>query len=266
MKIVYFMGGLGNQLFQYVFMKNLKELYPNERICFSIRSYLRLHTHGYFLLRNVDGKRQNFYNSKKFILIKDENKNHENKANCLYIGYWQDIKYIKNITPDDIKRVIVNANKVSNSPYYKIIKETKNSVSIHVRRGDFLGNKLYSGICTPEYYKNSVDLINQKIQNPHFFVFSDDIEWCKENLDFSGAQVTFVRSKSYGKKSAMDMLLMGECQHNIIANSSYSWWGQFLNNNKEKIVVAPKKWVNEACDAFPDGKVNLNSFPYMMCI
>ena len=102
--------------------------------------------------------------------------------------------------------------------------------------------KIYGNIATPKYYKESIKLIEEKIENPTFFVFSNDMEWVKENIQIN-SRVFYVDINS-GDDSYKDMQLMSKCKHNIIANSSFSWWGAWLNENKNKIVVAPKKWVN----------------------
>ena len=122
--------------------------------------------------------------------------------------------------------------------------ENCNAASLHVRRDDYLSTTYaygFGGICTTAYYQNAIAYMKEKTIDPAFFVFSDDINWCRENLDVEGA--TFVDC-NHGDESWQDMFLMSKCKHNIIANSSFSWWGAWLNNNTNKIVVAPDRWWN----------------------
>lgn len=120
-----------------------------------------------------------------------------------------------------------------------------NSVSLHIRRGDYITSKItnkFHGTCCLGYYKKAMKLINKKVKNPKYFVFSDDIYWVKKNLEIKNA---FYVDDNVGDKSYIDMQLMSMCKHNIIANSSFSWWAAWLNNNPNKIVIAPKKWFND---------------------
>jgi len=121
--------------------------------------------------------------------------------------------------------------------------KNKNSVSIHIRRGDYLAKVSLEvlGLLPLEHYQNGIELINSKIDAPSFYFFSDDIQWAKKNFQIPNA--TFV-SGNISKDHIEDLYLMSQCRHNIIANSSFSWWGAWLNDNPDKIVVAPKKWFN----------------------
>lgn len=121
-----------------------------------------------------------------------------------------------------------------------------NSVSIHVRRGDYLSEinrGLFGNICTLYYYSNAISIIQKEITAPHFYIFSDDVAWVKGNLKID-SPVTFVDFNT-GENSFEDMRLMSLCRHNIIANSSFSWWAAWLNDNPSKKVIAPSKWIND---------------------
>jgi hypothetical protein len=121
-----------------------------------------------------------------------------------------------------------------------------NSVSIHIRRGDYVTNKRHSKVfspCSHDYYSRAAKLIADQQPNPHYFVFSDDIGWAKANLEFE-YPTTFVDVNDEAH-SHEDMRLMSLCNHNIIANSSFSWWGAWLNVNPEKVVIAPQKWFSD---------------------
>ena len=123
---------------------------------------------------------------------------------------------------------------------------------MHIRRGDYVSNpttnKLH-GTCSLEYYHNAVDIIAAKVSNPHFFIFSDDHEWARNNFKID-YPLTFVAHNNAGKNYE-DMRLMSLCKHHIIANSSFSWWGAWLGSNPKKIVCAPRGW-------FKDKSLNTN--------
>ena len=120
--------------------------------------------------------------------------------------------------------------------------QLNNSVSIHVRRGDYLNGYYFETlgkICDIDYYKRAIALINKEVNDPYFYIFSDDPGYVAENLKIENATyVDFNR----GRDSWQDMYLMSQCKHNIIANSTFSWWGAWLNTNLNKIVIAPNRW------------------------
>lgn len=141
------------------------------------------------------------------------------------------------------------------------IKET-NSVSLHVRRGDFLNAaniNLFGDVCTLNYYTKAVELIESKVSNPHFFVFSNDLIWVKEK--FKIKNVTYIDCNS-GNNSWKDMCLMSLCKHNIIANSTFSWWGAWLNKKSDKIVVSPSRFLknDEFTDVYPDSWTKISEY------
>jgi hypothetical protein len=124
-----------------------------------------------------------------------------------------------------------------------------NSVSIHVRRGDFADAKSTGNIYPvygQDYYKKAVRLICEKVAKPKFYIFSDDIEWATDNLDFIENSV--IVSHNSIDNGAEDLRLMSQCKHNVITNSTFSWWAAWLNRNSEKIVVCPEKWRNDSVD------------------
>lgn len=122
----------------------------------------------------------------------------------------------------------------------------ENAVSVHIRRGDYVQKQRYEetyATCSPGYYKNAVEYIAQRHPEPIVYVFSDDIPWVKKNIRFP--YKTIYVGHNSGKDSYNDMRLMSLCKHNVIANSSFSWWGAWLNPNPDKIVVAPMKWFKD---------------------
>lgn len=262
MIIINFKGGIGNQLFQYAFYLYIKK-HVQEEIFIDTNLYKKIKMHNGFLLNNIFNtnlKEINIETAKKYsnnyytllnkILKKviGLKKSHivENQfsldkiknLNVSYLdGYWQNPKYV--FENDNLlrKKIIYD---VSKKKYFNLIKE-KNSVSIHIRRGDYLNhNDIFGNICTEEYYKRAINLVFEKIDDPYFFIFSDDIKWAKNNFGYL--------EKSFfleGNKDYEDLFLMSECKHNIIANSSFSWWASWLNKNPEKIIISPSRWYND---------------------
>lgn len=160
-------------------------------------------------------------------------------------GFWQTEKYFK-----DIEQIIRRELTLRHAPdtrheqMISLMKDTE-SICLHVRRGNFLipqYNK-HHGICPPDYYERAVKAITKKIKKPHFFIFSDDMTWVKENLSLD-FPTTYVDING-PEKDYEDIRLMSSCKHHILANSSFSWWGAWLSNNKSQIVFYPSKIVRK---------------------
>ena len=151
--------------------------------------------------------------------------------NNYYIGYWQAYRYIL-----DLEFKLKDSQNLINTKVKEKILNS-NAVSIGVRRGDYV--KLGVIICDIEYYKKAINLIDKKLDNPIFYIFSDDIQWCRKNIKLSDKHFFVEANKDTPFEN---MELMSLCKHNIISNSTYEWWGAFLNKNEKKIVIYPKKW------------------------
>lgn len=120
-----------------------------------------------------------------------------------------------------------------------------NSVSLHIRRGDYVSNpRIYDkhGVCPISYYKQAVRLITENYSNAKFFVFSDDIEWAKNILDFIRDKQIIEHFENSNHSDVQELWLMSQCKNHVIANSSFSWWGAWLSKNDNKLIVAPRKW------------------------
>ncbi len=167
------------------------------------------------------------------------------KDNVHFNGYWQSEKYFKAYRSELLKQFTLKKEiQPATQKYKRNIIETE-SISLHIRRGDYLTNRKPNrefGVCNLDYYKNAVLSIKQQANNPVFFVFSDDMIWAKDNLDFID-DITFVELKETASAHE-EMHLMSLCKHHIIANSTFSWWGAWLNQNPDKMVIAPQKWFN----------------------
>jgi hypothetical protein len=165
--------------------------------------------------------------------------------NSYLSGYWQSEKYLQEfqseiITDFSFSTLLMGLNKAIAS---EIQRDDQTSISLHIRRGDYVSDPkamAYHGLCSLDYYLKAIDYLNREVDKTHFFIFSDDPQWVQKNLHIKHPH-TFVAHNS-GEQSYQDMRLMSLCRHNIIANSSFSWWGAWLNLSKDKIVIAPKRW------------------------
>jgi len=299
MKIICLFNGLGNQMSQYAFYlsqaENQKVLYST----YYMRRRIKDHN-GYELYKlfNIPDQRhflldlfirfirkleifENKPHTNKFVLfvfkilniigikiIKERKDYCFDKNNLLpckgigiYIGGWHSEKYFK--TKEQLIRNTFQfdqslLNRLSSKYLEKIMSE--NSISVHIRRGDFLSayhSKIYGNVCSLSYYNKAIKLITDKIANPSFYVFSNDISWIKENLTIPNP--TYVEHNT-NEDSWQDMYLMSQCKHHIIANSTFSWWGAWLGENKNKMVVAPDRFVStkETPDIFPEEWIKIN--------
>lgn len=285
-------GGLGNQMFQYAFCTTLNKRGNKARLSFSCYFYNN-HHNGFDLARafkiklspylqainfflsnagflyknklaaglfrrvvNFYEKKQNLYKEKKEFIFDSMA---FSQQQVYFIGTWQSELYFKNIAEHVKKEFVFNPPQdVINTNLIKEIKNC-NAVSIHLRRGDYLNsqwNKRHYIIKDLSYYSNAITIINEQVTDPHFFIFSDDINWVKNNLSLSNC--TYIDNNK-GNNSFIDMYLMSLCRHNIIANSTFSWWAAWLNSNAKKIVIMPDKWLNDdSCEGiFPDEWIKL---------
>lgn len=252
MKIVNFTPGLGNQIFEYIFVQYLKKISPKENVYGYynprfLNKHNGLEVHKYFDIKLPPETKMS--NAVAFICralarfvpgIKATDNSYSEKA-IYYDGWWQNKYYFL----DTIKELHF-VEPVLDEKNISILTEisSSDSVSIHVRRGDYLepkNAKQYGGICTLEYYKKAIAIIKSHYKDPNFYIFSNDIQWCKENLNIKNA--VFV-SNNTGKNSWLDMYLMSKCRANILANSSFSYWGAMMNKG-DNIVIYPEKWIND---------------------
>jgi hypothetical protein len=232
-------GGLGNQLFQWAVTRNLSITHNTEY-------YFDLNQIGKSF-PDVSSRGLELDKFKKLIINHQSYTPNLNRITDNYIfkeigdntyldGYWQSEKYFKeneNIIrreleiPDDVKSYL-------NEKYPFL---TENTISIHVRRGDYVRLSNYHPIQSVKYYEDSYDIINDK--NVNVAIFSDDIEWCEKHLIFDN--IHYIK----GESNINDLYMMSLCNHNIISNSTFSWWGAWLNNNQNKKVIAPSLWFGD---------------------
>ena len=181
------------------------------------------------------------------------------KPKGIYVnGYWQNPQYF----PKSFRNE-VNFLNLCPGKFDRILNEIKNkeSVAVHVRRGDFVDDKKVSevhGTCSQQYYFEAINLLESELENPTYFIFSDDIEWCRKNLNYQN----FNYVSSHDEGEWLDFVLMMSCRNQIISNSTFSWWAAWLNNNKYKKVVAPLRWFRnnqwDTDDLIPKTWIRLN--------
>lgn len=276
MKIVNILGGLGNQMFQYALALALQcQCKEKSEIRIDPRAFRGYPIHnGYELKRifNVEIPEASisevmrvaypFLNYRIWqlcrLLPQRSTMKYEWKSmaydervftdtrNLYLIGYWQTEHYFSSIR-NEILKAFAFPSFTPNSQNETLSKEMqqRRSVAIHIRRGDYLKISNTSGICTIDYYKKAITCIQESSSPELFAIFSDDMDWCMEQFGaiIGNADIRFVNWNK-GKESFRDMQLMSLCKHNIIANSSFSWWGAWLNQNPDKIVIAPSRWMN----------------------
>ena len=274
MIITKIIGGLGNQMFQYsiglsLAKKNNTDLlidkrdfdkvsihngYELERVFdikvkeakdFEIKKIIGLNR--YSLFRKISNFLPSKFNQNNYFLEEGVpfNKNYlEIKNNSYIYGHWQSEKYFLDYENFIRKKFSFKKPLISKNLYFEeLIKKIPNSVSLHVRRGDYINNAKNKSIffdCNQGYYESATKEIEKRIKDPTYFIFSDDNNWVKKNLLFK--QKHYFVDHNSNLNSYNDMHLMSLCDHNIIANSTFSWWGAWLNSNQQKIVVSPKQW------------------------
>lgn len=274
MVITRLMGGLGNQMFQYAFAKKIsllskrilkldlshldndqfgsieiKEMYKKSPEIFKGNGAMyRNYELDYF---NIDesfiGKKDicNYIKIEDYSTFYSDNlsnfyKNIQSNKNIYLIGYWQNNKYFQEI--NDIIKKDFSLRKEIDIRLKDLLNDIKlnNSIMIHVRRGDYLNNN-HHGVISVDYVNKSKKIIENAIKSPKYYIFSDDPEWCEDNL-ISNNTVVIKPIKDI--HSADYLELMKNCNHFIISNSTYSWWAAWLSNNNNKIIIYPKKWIN----------------------
>jgi len=269
MIITRIIGGLGNQMFQYAIARAMAERNQDNfklDISFYPKQTLRKYELNLFNIQEdiatkeeciaFRGKEDFLFKVKQRLklplnrpktYVKEiknpifDEKIYSIKSDVFLDGFWQNEQYFK-----EIREILIKEFTPKNSISQEAIKylkniENTNSISLHVRRGDYINDKHTNsvhGVCGIDYYKRAIAYMNRYIDKPVFYIFSDDIDWCKENFDFIENKIFIDNTKS----AFDDLELMKNCKHNIIANSTFSWWGAWLNQNYKKIVVVPTIW------------------------
>jgi hypothetical protein len=267
MIIVRLIGGLGNQMFQYAAGRYLSLKHDTE-LKFDIYDYHLFPDRGFKLFNfNIVGEKAtqeeidrlrkrslldkilirvtgNPNYPRTFFMEREGEVNYQLFSlpdNVYLYGYFQKPDYFSSIRDTLINEFTPSEGLVCEP----IMQEMAavNSISVHIRRGDYVTDKNANqrfGVCSLDYYKNACKYIINNVIDPRFYIFSDDPSWVRSNFDFLDDYI-IVSEMDY-LEDFQELVLMSKCKHNIIANSSFSWWGAWLNPNEEKFVIAPKSW------------------------
>ena len=242
-------GGLGNQLFQWAIAKNLSikfscNFYLDTRIYSTSQKNITVRKFSLKEFPYLQGEELGVFSVSNLINIHDDFKFKDILINCdndYYLnGYFQSEKYF-----ESTQLTIRDELRMSDVMKIKLLQkypDISDCVSIHIRRGDYVNQQHNHPILPIDYYEKAIEIVGGKNQ---LIVFSDDLTWCKNNLKFEN--ITYVDDLI----DVENLWLMSLCKHNIIANSTFSWWGAWLNNNPTKIVIAPNLWFGH--------KLNLNT-------
>ena len=271
MKIIKIKSGLGNQMFQYAFAKTWQTL-TDDKVLLDISHFKLENLHNGFELANlfdidIDIASENevkkiatipdsFLNRirRKFLTkpthyIENENLIDKNvftyKGDHYFEGYWQNEKYFEPIK-QNISSIFTFKKPLNEKTAETEKLITSKTASIHIRRGDYLLKmNSFLNVCDAAYYVKALSILQNKAEIDRIIVFSDDSQWCRENLDFGNIPAIYA-DWNKASDSWQDMYLMSRCMYNIIPNSSFSWWAAYLNPNPTKIVIAPEIWKKTA--------------------
>lgn len=262
-------GGLGNQLFEYAYARNLQIKYA-DRMALDTEGFKRSDRHysleNFVLSKDVEilphencrklivwqalskinrkcaSKLASFFNVYLWKSSYYRNFQVENtrKGMHYFYGYWQSEKYFEENKEQIRQELRVKTPYLSESLRYLPEAEQPNSVAVHIRRGDYVSCGMI--LCDEKYYLNGMKYIKEKYADCNYLIFTDDIQWVKENIHFE-YPVTYV---DIDNPDYEVLRLMYMCKHFVMSNSSFSWWAQYLSDNENKIVVAPSVW-------YPDG-------------
>ncbi len=262
MRLIKMIGGLGNQMFIYAFYLQMRKRFPGTRIDLSDMRHYHAHN-GYELDRVFGISDREFCIAKPlkkvleflfFKVILERKQNLETMEAFtksyaypfLYFkGFYQSERFFKEVEGEVRQAFAFDLNKANaeSQTLAQQIQENPHAVSLHVRRGDYMEPKFYKRygtVCSQAYFQRAVEMMLAQVPQAHFYIFSDDVEWVQQNLRLPRATVV---SCNRGADSWQDMMLMSLCRHNIICNSTFSWWGAWLNANPEKRVIAPSRWL-----------------------
>lgn len=264
MRLIKVTGGLGNQMFIYAFYMQMKKHFSDTRLDLSDMVHYKVH-HGYEMHRVFNLPKtevcinQILKKILEFLFFKTILERKQNGSMAAYYkkygwpfvyfkGFYQSERYFSEIS-DEIRSTFTFNLNIANTQSLAMMEKIdadENAISLHIRRGDYLAPEHYNSIgciCQLPYYQNAICAMNKKLAQPSYYVFSDDIAWVKKNIKLP--QATYI-DWNKGKDSWQDMMLMSHCRHHIICNSTFSWWGAWLNPRKDKTVLCPEKWFNHS--------------------
>jgi len=269
MNVVKIIGGLGNQLFQYAFAKAI-EKHSNQTVYLDVMSFEFSKIHNGFELDRlfniekshiIDKEKYSYAFQKKEIEGRERYRLHPNlkqfneslqfrydpqlldQTNTYFDGYWQNPGYFKGLNIDQELKSNLE-RRIDDSRNKSVLAHiiNCNSIGIHIRRCDYLCSKVHQ-VLNLDYYSQCMEQISLASADPVFFIFSDDMDWARANLYHQTKSIVFVDWNT-GANSYKDLFLMSMCKHNIISNSTFSWWAAYLNSHQNKKIFAPGKWFN----------------------
>lgn len=283
MIVIYLKGGIGNQLFQYALYTSLQSQGKQVRLDYTTISdeMTRIHRGTIFdtflldrdyhpdTISEIAQKLQRRVFNRVFrkltcYYVEKEDGEYDPDVLALkhgYLdGYWQSPKYFEGCEAELRQRLqFKHTLSTESRQMLGRITQAQCPVSVHVRLGDYTTDEnsaLFGNICTKEYYSKAIAHITQRHPNASFFVFSNEPRKAAEVIDIPNAVIVDINDES---AASADMYLMSQCHHNILANSSFSWWSAWLNQNPQKQVIAPKTWINgkNTPDVCPESWIRL---------
>ncbi len=270
-------GGLGNQLFQYAFGRAISLKYDRELVIdksyFDEKNYpFQLHPYYPYKLDDYENISSFFYPKQKARFAKLIARKkiyklsnlfsllagspyflHEREFNfskleghkIAYLkGYWQKFRLIEEFRSEILEDLSFNKPLTEENNAYLVQIKSANSVSIHIRRGDYMNHPVFKGLysnCSLDYFKRGAQEISNTLNDPLFFIFSNDNNWVRENFEIPFKTILI----DCDGPDHEHLFLMSQCKHNIISNSTFSWWGAWMNDNPEKVVIGPKNWFQD---------------------
>lgn len=262
--VVKLMGGLGNQMFQYAFGKKLSIL-ENRDLYFDLSFLQRRDFDQDFIYRdysldifNIDerfisGCSPSIYvNEKGRIYSEDLDKSYIDREMVYLDGFWQCPKYFDDIK-ESIKRDFTFKNNLQDEFHidmlYDIVSR-ENPVMVNIRRSDYIKSDFHN-VMDIDYYEKAKKIIESKVKNPYYYIFSDDIQWCMDNFQWKNSKI--LGHQFAGEKFSTYLGLMRNCKHFIIPNSSFAWWSAWLAHNDNKIVIHPSRWFETESSLITEG-------------
>ncbi len=291
MRIVKLKGGLGNQMFQYAFAK-LLEQQTGEEIKLDLNEYKELYDDQVRIPRiqkfnlslteitDIELKRICLLNHKgnpltfkyrlgiaiekafnrKYYFEKDRSYRKLDfiKNYTYFDGYWQAWKYVEPII-DILKKEFI-PNYIINNKTNKTIEQVlgEQSVFVGIRKGDYELEQKHYGKFEQEYYERAFKIVEEKLNNPVYYIFSNNIEWVKNNINFGKRRIVY-RENNDIVDDFEEFLIMSSCKHDIITNSPFHWWAAILHGNRKKVIIAPQKWFfdNKPISIYPENWIKI---------
>ncbi len=269
MNYVKLIGGLGNQLFQYAYAYNLFKKHKNVKLDISEFKYYELHklkiqnykiilkfskwkdVNKFYIFKNlylshhikIFSKKIYFFLHSKLnnhsIIFENSNSIYPKEKDYLYEGYYQNLKYVEPNKKDLLNQIKLKKYSKRHKKLLNNISKKKNSVAIHIRiYSTIRAEDKYHGNISSDYIEKAQKKIETQLKRPFYYIFTNSNKWVDENLKLNGSKYMIVK----GFKDYEDLQSISKCKHQIISNSSFGWWGAWLNSNKSKLVIVPKNW------------------------